>query len=189
MSRAKGSTRRSEQPIVVASNRLPFTFSRTADGRIYQRAFGGMTTRFGEGTAQRTCAAADRTGHAILHTLYQQSLRHNAEFFVEYFAIDLIMDDDGACCGIIAWNLEDGSIHRFHGKTTVIATGGYGRAYFSCTSAHTCTGDGGGMALRAGIGWNSRTGRSSVIGSASCTYSRSASPPMTNVPSARTGSA
>ena len=126
-------------------------FSRTADGRIYQRAFGGMTTRFGEGTAQRTCAAADRTGHAILHTLYQQSLRHNAEFFVEYFAIDLIMDDEGACCGVVAWNLEDGSIHRFHGKTTVMATGGYGRAYFSCTSAHTCTGDGGGMALRAGL--------------------------------------
>jgi succinate dehydrogenase / fumarate reductase flavoprotein subunit len=126
-------------------------FSRTADGRIYQRAFGGMTTRFGEGTAQRTCAAADRTGHAILHTLYQQSLRHNADFFVEYFAIDLIMDDEGVCCGVIAWNLEDGSIHRFHGKTTVMATGGYGRAYFSCTSAHTCTGDGGGMALRAGL--------------------------------------
>ena len=126
-------------------------FSRTAEGKIYQRAFGGMTTEFGEGTAQRTCAAADRTGHAILHTLYQQSLRHNAEFFIEYFAIDLIMDEDGACCGVIAWNLDDGSIHRFHAKQTVMATGGYGRTYFSCTSAHTCTGDGGGMALRAGV--------------------------------------
>jgi succinate dehydrogenase / fumarate reductase flavoprotein subunit len=138
-------------PAIIELEHYGVPFSRTADGRIYQRAFGGMTTRYGEGTAQRTCAAADRTGHAILHTLYQQSLRHNAEFFVEYFAIDLIMDDDGACCGVIAWNLDDGSIHRFHGKVTVLATGGYGRAYFSCTSAHTCTGDGGGMVLRAGL--------------------------------------
>ncbi len=138
-------------PAIIELEHYGVPFSRTADGRIYQRAFGGMTTRYGEGTAQRTCAAADRTGHAILHTLYQQSLRHNAEFFVEFFAIDLIMDDDGACCGVIAWNLDDGSIHRFHGKMTVLATGGYGRAYFSCTSAHTCTGDGGGMVLRAGL--------------------------------------
>jgi succinate dehydrogenase / fumarate reductase flavoprotein subunit len=138
-------------PAIIELEHYGVPFSRTADGRIYQRAFGGMTTRYGEGTAQRTCAAADRTGHAILHTLYQQSLRHNAEFFVEFFAIDLIMDDDGACCGVIAWNLDDGSIHRFHGKVTVLATGGYGRAYFSCTSAHTCTGDGGGMVLRAGL--------------------------------------
>ena len=138
-------------PAIIELEHYGVPFSRTADGRIYQRAFGGMTTRYGEGTAQRTCAAADRTGHAILHTLYQQSLRHNAEFFVEFFAIDLIMDDDGACCGVIAWNLDDGTIHRFHGKVTVLATGGYGRAYFSCTSAHTCTGDGGGMVLRAGL--------------------------------------
>jgi succinate dehydrogenase / fumarate reductase flavoprotein subunit len=138
-------------PAIIELEHYGVPFSRTADGRIYQRAFGGMTTRYGEGTAQRTCAAADRTGHAILHTLYQQSLRHNAEFFVEFFAIDLIMDDDGACCGVIAWNLDDGTIHRFHGKVTVMATGGYGRAFFSCTSAHTCTGDGGGMVLRAGM--------------------------------------
>jgi succinate dehydrogenase / fumarate reductase flavoprotein subunit len=138
-------------PAIIELEHYGVPFSRTADGRIYQRAFGGMTTRYGEGTAQRTCAAADRTGHAILHTLYQQSLRHNAEFFVEFFAIDLIMDDDGACCGVIAWNLDDGTIHRFHGKVTVMATGGYGRAFFSCTSAHTCTGDGGGMVLRAGL--------------------------------------
>ena len=126
-------------------------FSRTAEGKIYQRAFGGMTTHFGEGTARRTCAAADRTGHAILHTLYQQSLRHKAEFFIEYFAIDLIMDEDGSCRGVTAWNLEDGTLHRFIGHETVLATGGYGRAFFSCTSAHTCTGDGNGMAARAGI--------------------------------------
>ncbi|MDH5411269.1 MAG: FAD-binding protein, partial [Alphaproteobacteria bacterium] len=131
---------REAAPAIIELEHYGVPFSRTADGKIYQRAFGGMTTRYGEGSAQRTCAAADRTGHAILHTLYQQSLRHNAEFFVEYFAIDLIMDDDGACCGVVAWNLDDGSIHRFHGKTTVMATGGYGRAYFSCTSAHTCTG-------------------------------------------------
>lgn len=127
-------------------------FSRTEDGQIYQRPFGGMTTDYGEGPpAQRTCAAADRTGHAMLHTLYGQSLRHSAEFFVEYFAIDLIMDQDGACRGVVAMCLEDGSIHRFRAKKTVLATGGYGRAYFSATSAHTCTGDGNAMVLRAGL--------------------------------------
>jgi len=126
-------------------------FSRTAAGKIYQRPFGGMTTKFGEGTAQRTCAAADRTGHAILHTLYQQALKHKAEFFIEYFALDLIMDDDGSCVGVMAWNLEDGKIHRFRAHEVVLATGGYGRAYFSCTSAHTCTGDGNAMVARAGL--------------------------------------
>jgi succinate dehydrogenase / fumarate reductase flavoprotein subunit len=125
-------------------------FSRTEEGKIYQRPFGGMTTRFGEGTAQRTCAAADRTGHAILHTLYQQSLKHQAEFFIEYFALDLIMED-GECRGVIAWNLADGTIHRFRAQMVILATGGYGRAYFSCTSAHTCTGDGNAMVLRAGL--------------------------------------
>ncbi len=127
-------------------------FSRTEDGQIYQRPFGGMTTEFGEGPpAQRTCAAADRTGHAMLHTLYGQSLRHSAEFFIEYFAIDLMMDDDGACRGIIALCLNDGTLHRFRAQKTILATGGYGRAYFSCTSAHTCTGDGNAMVLRAGL--------------------------------------
>ncbi|MBN8543494.1 MAG: succinate dehydrogenase flavoprotein subunit [Alphaproteobacteria bacterium] len=127
-------------------------FSRTKEGKIYQRPFGGMTTNYGEGpAAQRTCAAADRTGHAILHTLYTQALKHSAKFFIEYFAIDLLMDDDGKCCGVMAWNLDDGTLHRFYGHQTVLATGGYGRAYFSATSAHTCTGDGGGMAARAGI--------------------------------------
>ncbi len=127
-------------------------FSRTESGRIYQRPFGGHTTEFGEGPpVQRTCAAADRTGHAILHTLYGQSLKHDAEFYIEYFAIDLIMAKDGTCQGILAWSLEDGSIHVFSAKMTVLATGGYGRAYFSATSAHTCTGDGGGMAARAGL--------------------------------------
>src|SRR5262245_20168910 len=126
-------------------------FSRTADGKIYQRPFGGMTTRYGEGTAQRTCAAADRTGHAMLHTLYTQALRHKAQFFIEYFAIDLLMDADGTCRGILAINLDDGTMHRFNAHTTVLATGGYGRAYFSCTSAHTCTGDGSGMVVRAGL--------------------------------------
>ncbi len=126
-------------------------FSRTAEGTIYQRAFGGMTTEYGKGTAQRTCAAADRTGHAILHTLYQQSLRHQAQFFIEYFALDLIMDDDGACRGVMAWRLEDGTLHRFSAALTILATGGYGRCYLSCTSAHTCTGDGNGMVLRAGL--------------------------------------
>jgi succinate dehydrogenase / fumarate reductase, flavoprotein subunit len=126
-------------------------FSRTEDGRIYQRPFGGMTTHYGKGTAQRTCAAADRTGHAMLHTLYGQAVRHAAEFFIEYFAIDLIMDDDGRCRGVVALSLEDGSIHRFRARMTVLATGGYGRTYFSCTSAHICTGDGNGMVLRAGL--------------------------------------
>ena len=127
-------------------------FSRTEEGKIYQRPFGGMTTEFGEGPpAQRTAAAADRTGHAILHTLYQQSLKHQAEFFVEYFAIDLLMDDDGKCLGVLAWNLDDGTLHRFRAQMTVIATGGYGRSYFSCTGAHTQTGDGNAMVLRAGL--------------------------------------
>ncbi|MGH6719649.1 MAG: succinate dehydrogenase flavoprotein subunit [Alphaproteobacteria bacterium] len=126
-------------------------FSRTPEGKIYQRAFGGMTTHYGKGLAQRTCAAADRTGHAILHTLYQQSLKHQARFLVEWFALDLIMGEDGDCRGVIAWNLDDGTLHRFNAQMTVLATGGYGRAYFSCTSAHTCTGDGGGMVARAGL--------------------------------------
>jgi succinate dehydrogenase / fumarate reductase, flavoprotein subunit len=127
-------------------------FSRTDDGKIYQRPFGGMTTDFGNGPpAQRTCAAADRTGHAILHTLYGQALRNNAEFFIEYFAIDLIMDADGRCRGVIALKMDDGTLHRFTANMTVMATGGYGRAYFSATSAHTCTGDGNAMVLRAGL--------------------------------------
>jgi succinate dehydrogenase / fumarate reductase flavoprotein subunit len=127
-------------------------FSRTEDGRIYQRPFGGMTTEFGEGPpAQRTCAAADRTGHAMLHTLYGQSLRYSAEFFIEYFALDLMMDQDGTCHGVMALNMDDGTIHRFQARKTILATGGYGRAYFSCTSAHTCTGDGNAMVLRAGL--------------------------------------
>ena len=126
-------------------------FSRTEDGKIYQRPFGGMTTNYGKGIALRTCAAADRTGHAILHTLYTQALRHSAEFFVEYFAIDLIMDDEGRCRGVVALKLDDGTLHRFRAQTTIVATGGYGRAYFSCTSAHTCTGDGNAMVLRAGL--------------------------------------
>jgi succinate dehydrogenase / fumarate reductase, flavoprotein subunit len=126
-------------------------FSRTEAGKIYQRPFGGMTTEYGKGIAQRTCAAADRTGHAILHTLYGQALRAQTEFFIEYFAIDLIMDDDGRCRGVIALKMDDGTLHRFRGATTILATGGYGRAYFSATSAHTCTGDGNAMALRAGL--------------------------------------
>ena len=126
-------------------------FSRTPEGKIYQRAFGGMTRNFGEGPVQRTCAAADRTGHAILHTLYGQAVKHQTEFFIEYFALDLIMDDDGACRGVTAWNLEDGKLHRFRAQTVILATGGYGRAYFSATSAHTCTGDGNAMVLRAGL--------------------------------------
>jgi succinate dehydrogenase / fumarate reductase, flavoprotein subunit len=126
-------------------------FSRTEEGKIYQRPFGGHTTEFGEGPpVQRTCAAADRTGHAILHTLYGQSLKNNAEFFIEYFALDLIITD-GRCTGIVAWKLDDGTIHVFNAKMVVLATGGYGRAYFSATSAHTCTGDGGGMVARAGL--------------------------------------
>jgi succinate dehydrogenase / fumarate reductase flavoprotein subunit len=138
-------------PAIIELEHYGVPFSRTEEGKIYQRPFGGMTTEFGKGIAHRTCAAADRTGHAILHTLYQQALRHHAEFFVEYFAIDLIMDESGACVGVVAWNLDDGTIHRFHAKLVVLATGGYGRVYFSCTSAHTCTGDGNAMALRAGL--------------------------------------
>src|SRR5918911_1571248 len=126
-------------------------FSRTEDGKIYQRPFGGMTLDFGKGQAQRTCAAADRTGHAMLHTMYGQAVRHAAEFFIEFFAIDLIMDDEGRCRGVVALKLDDGSIHRFRAQTTILATGGYGRAYFSCTSAHICTGDGNAMVLRAGL--------------------------------------
>ncbi|MGY8992612.1 MAG: succinate dehydrogenase flavoprotein subunit [Rhodospirillales bacterium] len=126
-------------------------FSRTEDGRIYQRPFGGHMKNYGEAPVQRACAAADRTGHAILHTLYQQSLKHKADFFIEYFAVDLLMDDEGTCRGVMAWNLDDGSIHVFRANMVILATGGYGRAYFSCTSAHTCTGDGNGMAARAGM--------------------------------------
>lgn len=127
-------------------------FSRTQEGKIYQRSFGGMTTEYGKGDpARRTCAAADRTGHAILHTLYQQALKHKAKFFIEYFALDLIMNEQGECVGIIAMNLDDGTIHRFHAQMVVLATGGHGRTYFSATSAHTCTGDGGGMCVRAGL--------------------------------------
>ncbi len=125
-------------------------FSRTPDGKIYQRAFGGMTKNYGEAPIQRTCAAADRTGHAMLHTMYGQALSKSVEFFIEYFGLDLIMDE-GVCRGVTAWKLDDGTMHRFAAQTVVLATGGYGRAYFSCTSAHTCTGDGGGMALRAGL--------------------------------------
>jgi succinate dehydrogenase / fumarate reductase flavoprotein subunit len=137
-------------PAIIELEHYGLPFSRTPEGKIYQRPFGGMTTRFGEGIAQRTCAAADRTGHAMLHTLYQQSLRAHAEFFVEYFAIDLMMED-GACRGVVAWNLDDGTIHRFQAHMTILATGGYGRAYFSCTGAHTQTGDGNAMVLRAGL--------------------------------------
>lgn len=125
-------------------------FSRTEEGRIYQRPFGGMTTHYGEGTAQRTCAAADRTGHAMLHTLYQQSLKHDAEFYIEYFAVDLMMED-GVCRGVVAVDLATGKVHRYRAHKVILATGGYGRAYFSCTSAHTCTGDGSAMVLRAGL--------------------------------------
>src|SRR5471030_1773524 len=125
-------------------------FSRTPEGKIYQRAFGGMTRNFGEAPIQRTCAAADRTGHAMLHTMYGQALSKKTEFFIEYFALDLIMDE-GVCRGVTAWQLHTGELHRFQAQQVILATGGYGRAYFSCTSAHTCTGDGGGMALRAGL--------------------------------------
>ena len=125
-------------------------FSRTEDGKIYQRAFGGMTKNYGESTAQRTCAAADRTGHAIIHTLYGQSLKHGADYYIEYFVLDLLMVE-GECRGVLAWCLEDGKLHVFNSKQTVLATGGYGRVYFSATSAHTCTGDGNAMVLRAGL--------------------------------------
>ncbi len=137
---------------VVELEHYGVPFSRTSEGKIYQRPFGGMTTEYGEGkAAQRTCAAADRTGHAILHTLYQQALKHKAKFFIEYFALDLVMDEEGRCRGVIAWNLDDGSLHFFKGHMVVLATGGYGKAYFSATSAHTCTGDGNAMCVRAGI--------------------------------------
>ena len=136
---------------VLELEHMGLPFSRTEEGKIYQRAFGGMTTNYGEGTALRTCAAADRTGHAILHTLYQQSLRYDTDFFIEYFAMDLLVDEDGVCRGVMTWNLEDGTIHRFRAQMVVLATGGYGRTYFSCTSAHTCTGDGNAMMLRAGL--------------------------------------
>lgn len=138
-------------PAVIELEHQGVPFSRTEDGRIYQRPFGGMTTEFGKGIAQRTCAAADRTGHAILHTLYQQSLRHNAVFFIEHFATDLIMDEDGVCRGVMAWDLTNGILRLFRAQQVVLATGGYGRAYFSATSAHTCTGDGNGMVTRAGL--------------------------------------
>ena len=129
---------------------LPFS-RREEDGKIYQRPFGGMTTHFGKGTAQRTCAAADRTGHAMLHTMYGQALKHSAEFYIEYFCLDMIMDEDGRCRGVVALNMDDGTIHRFNANMTIMATGGYGRTYFSCTSAHICTGDGNAMVLRAGL--------------------------------------
>jgi succinate dehydrogenase / fumarate reductase flavoprotein subunit len=138
-------------PAVYELEHYGVPFSRTEDGRIYQRPFGGHMKEYGKEPAMRACAAADRTGHAILHTLYQQSLKHDVEFFIEYFALDLIMDQEGVCRGVMAWNLEDGTIHRFRAQTVVLATGGYGRAYLSCTSAHTCTGDGTGMVLRAGL--------------------------------------
>ncbi|MGB3625136.1 MAG: FAD-binding protein, partial [Henriciella sp.] len=127
-------------------------FSRNENGKIYQRPFGGHTTEYGEGPpVQRTCAAADRTGHAMLHTLYGQCVKEETEFFIEYFALDLIMDEEGACRGVTAWKLDDGTLHRFRAQKTILATGGYGRAFFSCTSAHTCTGDGNAMVLRAGL--------------------------------------
>ena len=138
-------------PSVIELEHYGLPFSRTDDGKIYQRPFGGHMRNFGEAPVQRACAAADRTGHAMLHTLYQQSLKYNAEFYIEFIAIDLIMGSDGTCEGVIAWNLDDGSIHAFRGHIVALATGGYGRSYFSCTSAHTCTGDGNGMAARAGI--------------------------------------
>jgi succinate dehydrogenase / fumarate reductase, flavoprotein subunit len=139
-------------PAVIELEHFGVPFSRTEDGRIYQRPFGGHMTDYGDGDpARRACAAADRTGHAIVHTLYQQCLKNNAEFFVEYFALDLMIDDEGVCGGVIAWNLEDGSIHRFRAHIVILATGGYGRSYFWCTSAHTCTGDGNAMVLRAGL--------------------------------------
>ena len=138
-------------PAVIELEHFGVPFSRTPEGTIYQRPFGGHTVRQGEAMARRACAAADRTGHAILHTLYQQSLKHQSQFFVEYIALDLIMDDQGACCGVVAWCLDDGTMHRFQAHLVVLATGGYGRAYLACTSAHICTGDGNAMVLRAGL--------------------------------------
>jgi succinate dehydrogenase / fumarate reductase, flavoprotein subunit len=138
-------------PSIIELEHMGMPFSRTDEGKIYQRPFGGHMRNFGEAPVQRACAAADRTGHAMLHTLYQQSLKHEAEFYVEYFAIDLIMGDDGTCEGVLAWNLDDGTMHAFRGHLVVFASGGYGRSYFSCTSAHTCTGDGHGMIARGGL--------------------------------------
>jgi|TARA_B110000902_G_scaffold157828_1_gene180977 succinate dehydrogenase / fumarate reductase flavoprotein subunit len=138
-------------PSITELENFGVPFSRTDEGKIYQRPFGGHTLDYGKSMARRACAAADRTGHAILHTLYQQCLKHQAEFFVEYIVLDLLMDENGACKGVIALCMEDGKLHRFRGQQTVLATGGYGRAYFSCTSAHTCTGDGNAMVLRAGL--------------------------------------
>ncbi|EPY00529.1 succinate dehydrogenase flavoprotein subunit [Magnetospirillum fulvum] len=138
-------------PAVHELEHFGVPFSRTPEGKIYQRPFGGHMSNYGEKPVQRACAAADRTGHAILHTLYQQCLKHSCQFFVEYFALDLIMDEDGSCRGVMAWNLDDGTLHRFRAHQVVLATGGYGRAYFSCTSAHTCTGDGHGLVARAGL--------------------------------------
>lgn len=138
-------------PAVVELEHLGVPFSRTEEGKIYQRPFGGHTIRQGEAMANRACAAADRTGHAILHTLYQQCLKHHTEFFIEYFALDLMMDDEGGCRGVTAWCLEDGTLHRFSAQLVLMATGGHGRTFYSCTGAHTCTGDGNGMALRAGL--------------------------------------
>ena len=138
-------------PAVLELEHYGVPFSRTGDGRIYQRPFGGQTIDYGKQMAQRTCAAADRTGHAILHTMYQQCLKHRTAFFVEYLALDLLMDDDGVCRGLLTWNMEDGTLHLFRAHRTVLATGGYGRVYFSCTAAHTCTGDGNAMVLRAGL--------------------------------------
>ena len=137
-------------PAVLELEHYGVPFSRTGDGRIYQRPFGGQTIDYGKQMAQRTCAAADRTGHAILHTMYQQCLKHRTAFFVEYLALDLLMDD-GVCRGLLTWNMEDGTLHLFRAHRTVLATGGYGRVYFSCTAAHTCTGDGNAMVLRAGL--------------------------------------
>ena len=138
-------------PSVIELEHMGVPFSRTEDGKIYQRLFGGHTINQGQAMAHRACCAADRTGHAILHTLYQQSLKHRAEFFIEYFALDLIMDDSGRCVGVMAWSLEDGHLHCFSADMVVLATGGYGRTFYTCTSAHTCTGDGNAMALRAGL--------------------------------------
>jgi succinate dehydrogenase / fumarate reductase, flavoprotein subunit len=143
---------RNAMPAVIELEHYGVPFSRTESGHIYQRPFGGHTMEYGAGgMAKRACAAADRTGHAIIHTLYQQCLKHHAEFFVEYFALDLVMDEDGACRGVLAWDLETGALHRFRAHLVVMATGGYGRTYFSCTSAHTCTGDGNAMVLRAAL--------------------------------------
>lgn len=141
---------RQAAPTVIELEHAGMPFSRTEDGKIYQRPFGGHMSDFGKNPVPRACAAADRTGHALIHTLYGQALRVGAEFFIEYFVLDLIMVDD-ECRGVIAWSLMDGTLHRFRAQTVILATGGYGRIYFSCTSAHTCTGDGGGIVLRAGL--------------------------------------